>query len=42
MIKQYALENNVPVLVDTKPKHIHMFGGVYVVKPNFMEFKTMT
>ncbi len=40
-IKQYARENNIKILVDTKPKNSSMFAGVHIIKPNFTEFRTM-
>lgn len=41
VLKQYSVEHNIKLLVDTKPKNIHMFSEVYVLKPNFKEFVEM-
>lgn len=35
---KYADENAISILVDSKPKHMVMFTGVYLIKPNFKEF----
>ena len=37
-VLSYAHEHNTRVLVDTKPKHMHLFKGAYLIKPNFKEF----
>ncbi|MBP6910862.1 hypothetical protein KBC03_04715 [Patescibacteria group bacterium] len=41
-IKDRAKETGSKILVDTKPKHIEMFRGVYLIKPNFKEFREMS
>ena len=41
VVKQYASDNNVKILVDIKPKNLELFYDVYLVKPNFKEFCEM-
>lgn len=41
MIKNYAKENNVKILVDIKPQNVELFYDVFLVKPNFKEFCEM-
>ena len=40
-VKKYAEDNNIKILVDAKPNNIKYFGGVYLIKPNFKEFRQM-
>lgn len=40
-IKTYCHENNIKILVDTKPKNVNFFKWVYLLKPNFKEFCEM-
>lgn len=41
MVKNYAKDNLVKILVDIKPKNLELFHNVYLVKPNFKEFCEM-
>ena len=36
-----TLGESTKFLVDTKPAHIDMFQGAYLIKPNFKEFSQM-
>lgn len=40
-IKNYAEQNNIKILVDTKPQNLELFYDVFLVKPNFKEFCEM-
>ncbi len=41
-IKKYAEEKNKKILVDTKPKNLEFYKGVYLIKPNAKEAREMT
>lgn len=41
IIKKYAKENNIKILVDIKPQNLELFYDVFLVKPNFKEFCEM-
>ncbi|OQB40614.1 MAG: hypothetical protein BWY04_01279 [candidate division CPR1 bacterium ADurb.Bin160] len=41
MVKDYAKDNLVKILVDIKPQNLEFFHNVYLVKPNFKEFCEM-
>lgn len=41
VVKSYASQNNVKILVDIKPQNLALFYDVFLVKPNFKEFCEM-
>lgn len=40
-IKKIAVQKNMKILGDIKPKNIELFDNIYVLKPNFKEFCEM-
>lgn len=40
-IKDYANENNIKILADIKPQNLELFEWVFLIKPNFKEFRKM-
>jgi len=40
-VKLYANNNNAKIFVDAKPNNLKYFDGVYLIKPNFKEFRQM-
>lgn len=37
----FANKQQIPILVDSKPQHMTYFKGVYLMKPNFKEFREL-
>lgn len=40
-IKKLAIKNDIKIIADIKPQNIDMFHDIYVIKPNFNEFRWM-